>query len=408
MPQPSSSSAAPAKIWVELGSRTHARISVALFLAGFATFSLIYCIQPLLPAVAGHYRISAAESSLSLSLTTGFLAIAILCAGAVSESLGRKGLMAVSILGGSVLNMAAAIAPNWHTLLIARAVEGVVVGGVPAVAMAYLAEEIHPKGLGKAMGLYVAGTACGGMSGRVVCGILADLSSWQMAMGLTGLLCLISGLGFWLLLPPSRNFVRRPGLGVAQHVDLWLGHLRRPGLPWLFGVGFVSMGGFVTVYNYLGFRLQAPPFSLSHSQIGLIFTAYVFGMIASQQAGGLADRLGRGPVLMAGAVIALVGLGLTLMDDLLAVIAGVVLVTSGFFMTHSVASGWVGRLATEAKGHASSLYLLAYYLGSSLMGSSGGWVWAWGHWPAVAAFTAMLFLVALLAGRHVHILEKSP
>ena len=35
-------------------------------------------------------------------------------------------------------------------------------------------------------------------------------------------------------------------------------------------------------------------------------------------------------------------------------------------------SGWVGQLALQSKGHASSLYLLAYYMGSSVLGSAGG------------------------------------
>ena len=165
----------------------------------------------------------------------------------------------------------------------------------------------------------------------------------------------------------------------------------------LFGVGFLVMGTFVTVYNYAGFRLQAPPYGLSQGEASAIFVVYLFGMAASWTAGALADALGRGPVLAAGTVVALVGLALTLAAPLAAVVLGIVVLTIGFFIAHSVASGWVGPMAGEAKAHAASLYLLAYYSGSSLMGSAGGWFWAAYGWTGVAAFCGTMLAVAFVA-----------
>jgi MFS transporter, YNFM family, putative membrane transport protein len=382
--------------WVERGSAAYGRISVGLFAAGFATFSLLYCVQPLLPAFARDYRVGAAESSLALSLTTGFLAFAILCAGALSEAAGRRVVMLVSICAAAVLNIAAGLAPDWRLLLVARALEGLALGGVPAVAMAYLAEEIDPKALGQAMGLYVAGNAFGGMMGRVAAGFLSDLGSWRTALTAIGAVDLVVAGAFFALLPMSRNFTPRPGFDPAFHLAAWKRHLTRADLTSLFLIGFLVMGAFVTVYNYAGFRLTAPPYGLTQSQTSLIFVVYLFGMAASSWAGALADRIGRGRVLLAGTAIGLAGSGLTLLAPLPAVIAGVAVVTIGFFMAHSVASGWVGRMAGEAQGHAASLYLLAYYLGSSLMGSAGGWFWAACGWVGVAGFTGAQFAVAFL------------
>ncbi|WP_337996304.1 MFS transporter [Oleispirillum naphthae] len=377
------------------GSPAYWRITIGLFLTGYATFSLVYCVQPLLPVFAAEFGVGAAASSLALSLTTGTLAVSILCAGALSENLGRKWLMFASMCTAAVLNIAAAAAPSWHLMLVARALEGFALGGVPAVAMAYLAEEIDPRGLGLSMGLYVGGTAFGGMTGRVLTGYVADAFSWPAAIGLIGVTGLVSALCFAALLPESKNFARKRGFSLNDHLATWGRHLRNPGLRRLFLIAFVSMGAFVTVYNYASFRLLAPPFSLSHSQIGLIFTAYLFGIASSSLAGGLSDRVGRAPVLTGGALVALAGLALTLSSSLAAAIAGIALVTIGFFAAHSIASGWVGRTADGAKGHAASLYLLAYYLGSSLLGSSGGWFWTHMGWPAVAAFCATLFAITL-------------
>ncbi|MDR5825232.1 MFS transporter [Caballeronia sp. LZ043] len=376
-------------------SSAYRRIALALFLAGFSTFSLLYCVQPLLPAFSREFGIGAAASSLSLSLSTGFLAVSILCAGALSERVGRRGLMFASMTSAALFNLLAASASSWDLMLVWRALEGFTLGGVPAVAMAYLAEEIAPEGLGLSMGLYVGGTAFGGMIGRIGMSALEQYFSWRTAMSTIGVIDLIAALAFVMLLPPSRRFVRRTDLTLRHHLRLWQAQLLDTRLPFVFTIGFLVMGAFVTVYNYAGFRLIAPPFNLDSTQCGLIFGAYLFGMVSSSSAGALADKLGRAPVLISGVVVLAAGLALTLSASLVAVIAGIVLVTIGFFIAHSVASGWVGRLAGSAKGHAASLYLLAYYLGSSVLGSIGGAFWQHGAWPAVAAYVAVLLVLCL-------------
>jgi len=392
--------------WTEPGTATFRRVSVALFLAGFSTFSLIYAVQPLLPSLAAEFNRSPSESSLALSVTTGCLAFAILCAGALSESAGRRGLMFGSMTAAAILHIASAAAPDWRMMLVLRALEGIMLGGVPAVAMAYLAEEVQPKALGAAMGLYVGGTAFGAMMGRLGMGALTEFTSWRVALGALGVIDLIAALGFVLLLPNSRNFVRRPGAGFAHHRAAWLGHLRSPGLPLLFVTGFLVLGVFVATLNYLTFRLAEAPYGLGQGQISVIFAVFLFGVVASPVAGRMADRVGRGWVLVAGVLVMAAGTALSLLSSLAGIFAGVVAVTIGFFIAHSVASGWVGRMAAGNKGHAASLYLLSYYLGSSLLGSAGGWFWAEGGWTAVTMFNGTLLAVALAVALRLRWIER--
>jgi len=379
------------------GTRAYRRISVALFLAGSATFALLYCVQPLLPVLAHDFGVGAAASSLSLSFATALLALAIVGAAMVSENLGRRGLMFGSLVLAALLNIAVTAAHSWPTLLVLRALEGFALGGVPAVAMAYLAEETDPRGLGFSMGLYIAGTAFGGMAGRVVAGLLTQLFSWRVALLLLGAGGLAAAGGFIALAPPSRHFVRTRHFDTRFHLSAWAGHVRRPALRWLFAVGFLVMGAFVAVYNYVGFRLMAPPYSFNQRELGLIFIIYLFGMGAASIAGALADRIGPRLVLTAGIAITAFGVLVTLLQPLPLLLLGIVVVTVGFFTAHSVASGWVGSLAAGTKGHAASLYLLFYYLGSSIDGSAGGWFWAAGGWPLVAAFTLALLALGLVA-----------
>lgn len=405
-PAPSVDAAQPASAagvgWIARGTAEYRRAGLALFLAGFASFSLIYCVQPLLPAFAYSFGLTPAESSLALSLTTGLLAFSIVLAGAFSQMLGRRGLIFGSMALAAALNLAAAFADSWQAFLIARALEGFVLGGVPAVAMAYLAEEIAPRDLGKAMGLYIGGTAFGAMIGRVGMGFTAEFGSWRLALGVLGVLCILSAVGFLLLLPPSRNFVPQRGLNPGFHVAAWGRHLRNPALIRVYALGFVLTSIFVTLFNYATFRLSGAPYHLSPSAVSLLFLAFGFGIVSSSVAGGLADRFGRRPLLVVGFLLMLAGVLLTLSSSLVAIAGGVALVATGFFIGHSVASSSVGPLAGLSKGHAASLYLLFYYIGSSIIGSAGGWFWQHGGWTSIVALTGGMALVGAVisaAGR---------
>ncbi|WP_408184058.1 MFS transporter [Paraburkholderia sp. RL17-381-BIF-C] len=393
--------------YLERGTRAYWRASIALLFAGYATFSLLYCVQPLLPSFSTAFNVTPAQSSLSLSLTTAALAVAVFAAGFISEGWSRHKLMTLSLTLSALATIGVSIAPHWHQLLVLRTLEGLALGGVPAVAMAYLAEEVHPDGLGLAMGLYVGGTAIGGMAGRVITGVVADLFSWRVAIGTIGVLGLLSMLAFRTLLPPSRHFVPRRGLGFTHHRTALFKQFRRPGLPLLFLLGFVLMGSFVTLYNYLGYRLLAPPYRLDQTEIGAIFIVYLTGVVASPWSGRMADAFGRARVLTGSLLLMALGVALTMLHPLTAIAAGIACVTFGFFAGHSVASGWVGRLAKEAKGQAAALYLLAYYIGSSVVGSYGGHVWANYGWNGVVGLVGALLVVGLVAAARLRAHEQA-
>jgi MFS transporter, YNFM family, putative membrane transport protein len=392
--------------YLERGSRAYWHASIALLFAGYATFSLLYCVQPLLPEFTKAFGVSPAQSALSVSVTTASLAIAIFAAGFVSEGWSRHRLMTLSLTASSLLTVIVAFLPSWHALLFVRALEGLALGGVPAVAMAYLAEEVHPEGLGLAMGLYVGGTAIGGMAGRVISGMLADFFSWRVAIGGIGVLGLLSTFAFRALLPPSRRFVPRAGMGFSHHRTALTGHLKNRGLPFLFVMGFVLMGSFVTLYNYVGYRLIAAPFNLTQTEIGAIFVVYLTGVVASPWSGKMADVFGRGRVLIAALALMVAGVAMTLSTSLPMVIAGIACVTFGFFAGHAVASGWVGLLAKGAKGQAAALYLLAYYLGSSVLGAWGGHFWTLDGWPGVTGLVFVLLAIGLFSAECLRRREK--
>ena len=385
-----------------VGERGYRRITVALFAAGVATFALIYSTQALLPEFTRAFSISAAQSTLSVSLTTIGLGIALLVAGPVSEVIGRTRLIHLSLAGSSVVGVACALAPSWQVLLGLRFLQGITLAGLPAVATAYLREELHPSTHARAAGVYIGGTAIGGMTGRLVTGPIADVAGWRWALAAIAAIGLVCAVVVRLLLPPSRNFAPasaglRPILAMARRA------LADPALLTLYAIGACAIGAFVAVYNALGFRLTSAPFDLGLGAAGLVFLVYPIGTVGSIVAGRLADRFSRRAVVPTGCGIALAGVLLTLVGSLPVIVLGLSVMTAGFFAVHGVASGWVPTRAHAggaAAGQAASLYLFAYYLGSSVFGSLTGQAWSLAAWPGVVLLAGGLFAVTgLLALR---------
>jgi YNFM family putative membrane transporter len=382
--------------YIEKDTPAFMRTVLALFSGGFATFALLYCVQPMMPVLSRDFSINAAQSSMILSVSTAMLAIGLLITGPISDRLGRKPIMVFSLFSAAIFTIVSALMPTWEGVLMARAMVGVSLSGLAAVGMTYLSEEIHPQHIGLAMGLYIGGNAIGGMSGRVITGVLSDFVSWHTSLLVMGLIAMGAATIFWKILPPSRNFRARP-LNGRSLLDGFVMQFRDAGLPWLFLEGFLLMGAFVTVFNYIGYRLLADPYNLSQSVVGLFSIVYLSGIYSSAKVGALADKLGRRNVLWAVIVLMLAGIALSMFTPLAVVIVGMLMFTFGFFGAHSVASSWIGRRALKAKGQASSLYLFSYYVGSSVAGTGGGVFWHYGGWNGIGIFVGVLLLIALAA-----------
>lgn len=374
------------------------RAGLSLFLAGVAVFALLYAPQPLLPELTERYVVSPAAATLVVSLTTLTLAIGLLVAGPMSERLGRTRLVHVSLLASSVLGLLCAAAPTWELLLVARSLQGLALAGLPAVGVAYLNEELHPTVAGSATGLYVGGNAIGGMAGRLLSGALDDVGGWRVALGGIAVLGTVCAAAVIVLLPPSRRFVpTQPGL--RQVARSTRGVLSDPVLVGLYVLAALLMGAFVAVFNALGFRLEAPPYGLSTGAAGLVFLVYALGSVSSTAAGRWGDRFGRRTVVPIATAVMLGGIGLTLVSPLAGVVAGLAVMTTGFFAAHGVASGWVAAragLGGRATAQAASTYLFAYYAGSSVGGSLAGRAWSSSGWTGVVLLTCTLVAAALV------------
>lgn len=379
---------------IALGTTAYRRLAIAMGISGFATFSLLYSVQPLLPNLSNEFGVSAETASLAVSLATLPLAFGILVATAISDRHGRRPLMIAALAIGAGCSLLTAAAPTWSLLLATRFLTGLALAGLPAVAMAYLSEEVEAPAIGPAMGLYIAGSAMGGMVGRLAVAFLSSSLGWRPALLILAIIGIAAAGAFWALAPKSRGFTpRRESLGrfLRGYRDIAADRI----LALLCLEGFLLMGAFIAIYNYLAYRLVAAPYALSEAQVGAVFLLYILGSASSAWFGRIAGRRGVRWTFPWPLLIMLAGIALTLAAPLVLILAGIGLITAGFFGTHSVASSWVSRRALDRSAHAGALYLFCSYAGSSLFGSLGGIPWSNAGWPGVVLFTGGLCVAGL-------------
>jgi predicted MFS family arabinose efflux permease len=388
------------------GGREYRRLLIGLFFGGVATFAQLYATQAVLPAIAADVPTTPSAAALTVSASTLGLAVAVIPWSIVADRVGRVPAMTIGLIAATIFGAVTPLAHDLGLLLTLRLLEGVALGAVPAVALAYLSEEVDARYVAAAAGSYIAGTTVGGLSGRVVSGWVAEAIGWRWGVASVVLFCVIAAILFLTLVPASRGFVpgrlrTTPGPSVRRR--LWI-NLRSPAQLALYAQGFLLMGAFVAVYNYLGFHLIAPPFALAPTVVTLLFLAYLAGTVSSPRAGALAVRYGRLPVLLVCSVVMATGAALMFVPAVITVVVGLVAFTAGFFGAHAVASGWTPVAAhPEARAQASSLYYLGYYAGSSLFGWALGIVFGAAGWPwflgAVLAMCVLAMALALWALR---------
>ena len=368
-----------------------------MLLVGLAIFSSLYATQALLPTLTREMGIDPSTAALTVSAATGALAVCVVPASILSEKFGRGRVLVISALAATALGLTLPLAQSIEQLVVLRSLQGALLAGTPAVAMAWLSEELDERDLAGAMGLYIAGTSVGGLTGRLIPAFMLEVTDWRWALATSAAVSLALAVATAILLPEQRNFRPKASIRPGAEVRAVAGHLRNPRLVGLVATAFIAMGVFVSMYNFFGFR-AINDFGLAPSLAGLTYVMYLSGTWSSARAGSFVSRFGRGRVVLAAAVLMLTGALIGSSGNLIITLVGLLLFTASFFALHSTASGWVGLIAEKDRAEASSLYVFCYYMGSSLLGAATGQAFEALPWAGfVAVLAAMLGALIAIA-----------
>lgn len=368
------------------------KIVIGLGAASFFIFATMYCMQPILPILTKDFDISISFASLSMSLSTVGLIIGLIVIGFLSDRKGRTLFIHLSIISTTILLFIIPLIESFLFVIILRFIQGFTLAGVLGAALAYMAEEIDQKHFGFATTLYIACNSAGGMMGRFITGFVAESFSWQTALYLLGVFGVIILLFCFFTLPKSKYFTQSTRL-FMEDIAGFLYHFKNPSLLLMFGLGIVLQMSFTGMWTFLPFHLLDDPYNLTLQQISYFYFAYSLGVVGAPIAGWLVGKFSMSTIRLAGIIILSAGMFIVLGTSLLAISLGLGIICLGFFVSHSLTTATVSQVATHHKGSASSLYLVAYYIGVSAGTTLLAPLWEIFAWQGIVLFAAILPVV---------------
>jgi YNFM family putative membrane transporter len=368
--------------------------TAALHLATVAVYADMYVTQPILPMLSREFGVAPATAGLTISVVVLMIALVSSGYGSLSDRIGRKPVMVASCALLAVPTLLCASATSFHALVFFRALQGLLMPGVTAVAVAHLGDHFEGPEFGPRVGGWIAASVVGGLTGRVVSGLIAAAWSWRASFVFFGLCTLAGAAAIGRALPSGGGAqVARPSsasTGLAPH----FGNRRLVGA---FVIGGSVFFAFIGVFTYLPYYLTAAPFQLSTYVVSSVYLVYVAGVFTSIVTGRLSSRFGGRAVMATGFGIAVAGVLGTLVPLLASILLSLVVLCVGMFTVQSTAPAFVNSNARGAKGAAGALYVSFYYVGASLGSFLPGYAWqAWG-WPGVVASCTAALLLGLTA-----------
>ncbi|EJG0886642.1 TPA: MFS transporter [Vibrio parahaemolyticus] len=391
---------------VSFGTPEYKRITLSLALGSFLVFSNLYLLQPMLPTFATLFSISETQVNWLFAASTLALSFSLVPMAVLSESIGRKPVMMVGLFSIPGISALMLLGDSFIFLVACRALIGIALAAFAAVAVAYMAEELDKHAFSMAIGTYIAANSLGGIAGRISGGLLADNFSVDVAIEVMMVVTLIGVICVHYLLPKQRNFT--PSSSSLRHQNrAIIGHFRNQRVWFAMLIGGLNFALFVNLYSVMGFRLVSAPHNVPVGLASLIFICYLGGTFSSRCAGHWSKRYSSILGMFIGAVVSMAGMWIAAFESLAAMLIGLLLISFGAFFTHTLAYGWVGQNATQAKATATALYLVHYYVGGSLGGFLLLYCWQHGGWSTVLLGGSVLYAVMFAAIAYLkHICES--
>lgn len=378
---------------VGMGDSSHFRLQVIVFALVSASFTNIYITQPVLPVLQKEFAADMVLVSFSVSAVILGIALSNLPFGFLAD---RLPIHPIILAGGIFVafgGLVCAVTKDLWLLIGARFVQGIFIPALTTCLVAYLAKTLPTERLNVVMGSYVSATVLGGLGGRLLGGWIHPPLHWRYAFVSASIFILIATFAAFRWLP------RTPvAIGQQENSVSFLELLKRWELLRLYFCAAGSFSIFSSIFNYLPFRLDAPPFGFPTELTTLVYLVYVIGIFMGPTAGRISNRFGSGNTLLAGAVIFGGSLAVILIPSIAAVVSGLLGICTGFFTIHAAAVGSLNRKLSKGQGRANALYVLFYYTGGWLGITGSGFAYRLGGWSAVVYSAIFLLIIPLSTG----------
>ncbi len=359
-------------------------LTIFLDLLGFGM------VIPLLPFYGEHFGANAFQVGL---LFASYSLAQFVCAplwGRLSDRVGRRPVLLLSIFGSAVAYAIFAAAPTLAILFLARTAAGIMAANY-SIAQAYVADITTPQERAKGMGWVGAAFGMGFVLGPAVGGIIGRFS--EAAVPATASVLALLNLGLAILLLPESLPPEARGKAPARHgleIFLPLGVVRgRPVLGRLLGQYFLVIFCFAVMETTLALYCEQR-FGFGHKETAylLTFVGLLMAAIQASLLGPLVRRFGERPLAAAGMGGIAAGLLVLPAPSLVGLFAGATLLAVGNSLFNPTSLGLISRWAEPAQqGTTMGLSRSVGALGRVLGPVAGGWTFyhlgaSWPFWGA--------------------------
>lgn len=152
---------------------------------GYALDSYDYFTLPLsMVALAAYFGLDSGQTGLFTTVTLVVSAVGGAAAGVFADRVGRVKALMITVITYAVFTVACGFAPNYETLLVFRALQGLGFGGEWAVGAILVAEYASPKHRGRTLGAiqssWAVGWALAAVVYTLVFSFLGDDLAWRV------------------------------------------------------------------------------------------------------------------------------------------------------------------------------------------------------------------------------------
>lgn len=353
-------------------------------------YSTFYMPQPMLPLIAQEFGVTATDAALLIAITMVPLGIAPIFYGYLTEYVSTKRLLLVAVGLLTVSQFALGSASAYWNLVVLRFAQGLLLPAIFTSLMTYSAQSAKASKVRNAINVYVSATIFGGFSGRLLGGVLSDLSSWRLPFLLTSGLLLLSCALLATLPSENKSAANKIELGAARQI------LRQPLYRDAYLCIFLVFFVFASMLNYLPFRLKSIDPELSESMLSLLYLGYLSGSLIAFNGSRIADWFdGELRGVFAGLVLLGCGIGATLIPSLIGTYLIAFAMCAAFFLAHSLLAAYINHHTQSSRGVVNGLYLSFYYSGGALGGWLPGFIYRAGGWGTYVFALLMALSLAI-------------
>lgn len=366
------------------------RLQLIVFALVSTSFTNIYLTQPVLPVLQDEFSATIVQASLSVSAVILGITLANLPFGFLAD---RFSIHPLILIGGILVSAGGLVCAITHELWIligGRFLQGLFIPSLTTCLAAYLSKTLPSEKLNVVMGSYVSATILGGLGGRLLGGWIHPPLHWRYAFFsasvLTILVTLLAVFGL-----PKQSLKKKQNINSTSFFEL----LKRWDLFRIFLCAAGCFAIFSSMFNYLPYRLAAPPLELNTEITTLFYLVYIIGIFIGPLAGRISNRFGSGKTLLGGSLVLGVALTMLFFPSILSIVFGLLGLCAGFFTIHAAAVGSLNRKLTSGQGRANALYVLFYYMGGWLGITGSGFIFRQGGWQLLISVCAILLLIPL-------------